>query len=242
MSTELAKLQGGELSADIIAKLQKHTEEERERIGKSGGGDAISINNGKRIFEMPNEQEVTEFEGLIVDFAYRNEYYIGAYNPKVITPPACFAIAPTTTMLMPSANSPIKQNQTDCATCQQNQYGSHPTTAGKACKNTVIMAILPPDAEVVDSHDIWILKTSPTAIKHFNKYAAKISQMNLPLGAVRTKFFLDPDSEYASVRFEAVSVEGECVDAVIARKAEAAKRLMEEPDVSSFEMPTKKGK
>jgi len=238
MSTELAKLKGGELSADIIAKLQKHTEQERERIGKSGGGDTISILNNKNLFVMPNEQEVSEFEGLIVDFAYRNEYYIGAYNPKVITPPACFAIAASTAQLVPSNNSPVRQNETDCATCQQNQFGSHPNGNGKACKNTVIIAILPPDASLIDSHDIWVLKTSPTAIRPFNKYASQISGMNIPIGAVRTRFFFDPDNEYTSVRFEAMGVEADCIDGIIERKDEAAKRLLEEPDVSQFEMPT----
>jgi hypothetical protein len=238
MSNELANLSGGELSADIIAKLQQHTEDERSRIGASGGGDVITINNGKRIFVMPNEQEVTEFEALIVDFAYRNEYYIGAYNPKVITPPACFAIAPSTTQLTPSANAPIVQSQSDCATCQHNQFGSSPTGAGKACKNTVIIAILPPEEDSIDSHDIWVMKISPTAIRPFNKYASKVSQMNLPIGVVRTRFFLDPDSAFASVRFEALGVEADCIDGVIARKEEASKRLTEEPDVSQFEMPT----
>lgn len=237
MSTDLAKLSGGELSADILAKLQKHTEQERERIGGAGGGDTISILNNKNLFVMPNEQEVSEFEALIVDFAYRNEYYIGPYNPKAITPPACFAIAPSTSLLVPSDNSPMKQNQNDCATCQQNQYGSAPNGSGKACKNTVILAVLPPDAEMVGEHDIWVLKTSPTAIRPFNKYASKISEMNIPLGAVRTRFFFDPDSEYTTVRFEALGVEADCIDAVVARKGEAAKRLMEEPDVSQFEMP-----
>ena len=236
MSTSLAKLSGGELSADIIAKLQSHTEEERERIG-SGGGDAISVNNGKKLFVMPNGQEVEEFEALIVDFAYRNEYYMGAYNPKVITPPACFAVGASTAVLSPSANAPIPQNQSDCATCQQNQFGSSPNGGGKACKNTVILAILPPDEAELDSHDIWILKTSPTAIKPFNKYAAKISSMNLPIGVVRTRFYFDPDLAYASVRFDALAVEETCIDGVMERKEEASKRLMEEPDVSQFEMP-----
>jgi hypothetical protein len=175
MSNELANLSGGELSADIIAKLQQHTEEERERIGNSGGGDTITVNNKKNLFIMPNEQEVEEFEALIVDFAYRNEYYIGAYNPKVITPPACFAIAPSSAQLIPSASSPVRHNETDCATCQQNQFGTHPNGGGKACKNTVIIAVLPPEEDVVSSHDIWILKTSPTAIRPFNKYATKVS-------------------------------------------------------------------
>ena len=237
MSNELAKLSGGALSADIIAKLQQHTEDERSRIGKSGGGDNITINGKKSLFIMPNEQEVEEFEALIVDFAYRNEYYIGAYNPKEITPPACFAIAANSTDLVPSDNSPVKQGQ-DCATCQQNQFGTALTGGGKACKNTVLIAVLPPDADAVAEHDIWILKTSPTAIRYFNKYATKVSQMNLPLGVVRTRFYFDSELDYASVRFEALGVEADCIDTVIERKPEAARRLMEEPDVSQFEMPT----
>jgi hypothetical protein len=237
MSNELARLSGGTLSADIIAKLQQHTLEERERIGKSSGGDTISVNNGKKLFEMPNEQEVADFEGLIVDFAYCNSYYLGAYNPKVITPPACFALATTPTKLVPSDNSPIKQNDGPCATCQHDQFGTSPTGGGKACKNSVLIAILPPDIGQIEKHDIWVLKTSPTAIIPFNKYASHVSGMNVPLGAVRTKFYLDPDSTYASVRFEAVGVAVECLDTVIARKEDAAKRLMQEPDVSQFEIP-----
>lgn len=237
MSNELAKLGGGELSQDIIDKLQQHTSAERERIGSSAGGDAITVNNKSIKFEMPNEQEVTEFEGLIVDFVYRNEYYIGAYNPKVITPPACFAISPSSSDLVASDKSPIKQNDSDCATCQQNQFGSHPNGAGKACKNVVLLAILPPDIETVADHELWVLKTSPTAIRPFNKYASKVNTMNVPLGAVRTRFFFDPDSDYASIRFEAVGLEGDCIDFVIDRKQEARERLLEEPDVSQFEMP-----
>lgn len=236
MSTELANLSGGELSADIIEKLQQATEQEKERIGPAGGGDNITINNGKKLFIMPNEQEVDEFEALIVDFAYRNEYYIGAYNPKEITPPACFAIAPSTTQLIPSDNSPVKQGD-DCAVCQQNQFGSHPNGNGKACKNTVILALALPNAGDISSAELWTLKTSPTAIRHFNKYATGISGMKLPLGAVRTRFYFDPESDFASVRFEAMGVEADCIDAVLARKDEATQRLMEEPDVSQFEMP-----
>ena len=237
MSNELARLSGGELSADIIEKLQQHTEDERSRIGSSGGGDLITINNKKNLFILPNEQEVGEFEALIVDFAYRNEYYIGAYNPKEITPPACFAIAGNAVDLVPSENAPMKQNQTDCATCQQNQFGTAIVGGGKACKNTVLIAVLPPDVNEIPGHDIWVLKTSPTAIRPFNKYATKVSQMNLPLGVVRTRFYFEADLDYASVRFEAMGVEADCIDALLERKDEAAMRLQEEPDVSQFELP-----
>jgi hypothetical protein len=240
MSTELQTLSGGQLSQEILDKLQQHTTDERQRIGSSAGGDVITVDNGKKVFVTPKEQELSEIECHIVDFAYRNEYYIGAYNPKVITPPACFAIAASSVQLAPSDNSPVKQNQTDCATCQQNQFGTSPTGAGKACKNTVLLALLPVDD--VAGHDIWIVKTSPTAIRPFNKYASKISQMNIPIGVVRTKLYFDPDASYASIRFDALGIEADNVDAVMARKDEATKRLMQEPDVSQFEMPNSGGK
>jgi hypothetical protein len=236
MSNALMKLAGGELSTELMDKLRSQAEQERQRIGSSAGGDVITISNGKRKFIMPNEQELDEFEAHIVDFAYRNEYYIGPYNPKEITPPACFAIASSTAQLTPSENSPIIQSQTDCSTCQQNQFGSHPNGAGKACKNTVILAVLPPDG--VADHEMWVLKTSPTAIRPFNKYASMVSQMDISLSVVRTRFFFDPESEYASVRFEAVGVGPENFDALLERKAEAERRLQQEPDVSQFEMPT----
>ena len=62
--------------------------------------------------------------------------------------------------------------------------------------------------------------------------------MNIPLGVVRTRFYFDPDSDYASIRFEAMGVEADCIDMVMERKEEALARLFQEPDVSSFEMPT----
>jgi len=235
MSKDLQALSGGALSADILAKIQSYADEERDRVGSSGGGDMISINNGKRVFTLPNGNETEQFEGFIVDFAYRNEYYMGAYNPKNIQPPACFAIAGSESELTPSDNSPVKQNDGDCSTCQHNQFGSHPSGGGKACKNTVILAVLPA-ADYAES-DIWVLKTSPTAIRPFNEFARKVGNMGLSLGIVRTRFFFDPDSAYASVRFEAMGIEVDDMDTLFGRKEEGTRRLQQEPDVSQFEMP-----
>jgi hypothetical protein len=235
MTKDLKAFSGGSLSKEILAKLQQTAASERDRIGSAGSGDVISINNGKRLFSLPGDQEVAELEAHIVDFAYRNEYYLGPYNAKDIQPPACFAIAPSEAMLSPSDNSPVKQNEDTCATCQQNQFGTHATGKGKACKNTVILALLPPNE--AEEHDIWVLKTSPTAVPYFNKYASKVNQMNIPLSVVKTRIFLDPDSTYASVRFEPLGVDEKNIDILIDRKDEAAARLRQEPDVSQFEMP-----
>jgi hypothetical protein len=64
--------------------------------------------------------------------------------------------------------------------------------------------------------------------------------MDMPLGVVRTRIYFDPSLDYASVRFEAMGTienAGAVVEKIMARKEEAARRLMEEPDVSQFEMP-----
>lgn len=233
MSNELMSLVN-ELPADMREMLAEQVAEDISRIGATGGKDLIKVTQDKR-FELPNGQVVDEFEAHIVQFVYRNEYYLSNFNRNKITPPACFAIAESASGLSPSDNSPVKQNQSDCGTCQQNQFGSSPTGDGKACKNTVLIALLPVDDAA--THDIWVLKTSPTAIRPFNSYVAKIAQMNIPVSVVKTRVFLDPDSTYASVRFEAKGVEGDNLNALTARKVEAMSRLKQEPDVSSFEMP-----
>lgn len=234
MSTDLATIQN-QLPADIRAMLAQQVASDIERLGAVGGKDTIRVTQDKK-FELPNGDVVDELEAVIVDFVYRNEYYIGAFNRKATQPPACFAINPVAADLKAEDLSPLKQSDEGCATCQQNQYGSSPAGDGKACKNTVFLAVMPPDA-TADS-PIWVLKTSPTAIKHFNSYVAKVARTaQVPVNAVTTKIFFDPSSTYASVRFDALGVNP--VFAVTqARQTEARHRLMQLPDVSNFEMPT----
>jgi hypothetical protein len=149
--------------------------------------------------------------------------------------------------MVASSNSPIIQNEEGCAGCQQNQFGSATQGNGKACKNEIVIAVLPPDPAVIRDHDIWVLKISPTALTAFNKYASSVtskkipdSEYNYPLGLVRTQFFFDPNSQYATVRFKEMNPEPNCLDVVLDRKEEAMNRLLEEPDVSSFVMPDSK--
>lgn len=235
MSTDLVAIQNL-LPADVRAMLAQEVSSDIERLGAIGGKDSIRVTQDKK-FEMPNGDLLDELECVIVDFVYRNEYYLGNFNRKAIQPPACFAISATSADLTPSANSPLKQAEGGCATCQQNQYGSSPNGDGKACKNTVFLAVLPPDATA--DTPVLVLKTSPTAIKFFNSYVSKIARSaQVPVRAVVTKLYFDPANTYASVRFEAAGV-NQNFKIAQERLDEARHRLMQEPDVSSFEMPAK---
>lgn len=238
MTTDLATIQN-QLPADIRAMLAAQVAGDIERLGAVGGKDAIKITQDKK-FELPNGDLVEELDAVIVDFVYRNEYYIGNFNRKQITPPACFAISPVAAELSASDNSPMKQSEGGCAVCQQNQFGSSPNGDGKACKNTVFLAVLPPDA--TEDTPIWVIKTSPTAVKHFNSYVSKVARSaQVPVTAVLTKIYFDPSSTYASLRFDATGV-NPIFGMSHARKDEARHRLMQEPDVSTFELPNTSGK
>lgn len=228
-----------QLPAEVRELLAKQIQADVSRLGAIGGGDVIHVTQDKK-FQMPDGTTTESFDAVIVDFVYRNEYYGRAFNPKQITPPACFAINPEAALLSPSPNSPMVQSPNGCSTCQQNQFGSSPTGDGKACKNTVYMAVLPVDATA--DTPIMVLKSAPTAIRHFNNYVSKLAQTaRVPVNAAVTKLKFDEASSYSSLRFETAGANMNYPLAV-ARQSEARHRLMQEPDVSKFESPTKGGK
>lgn len=232
MSNELVTLQK-QLPADLRAQLAAQIAADMGRLGAVGGKDTIRITQDKK-FELPTGDLLDSLEVAIVDFVYRNEYYPVAFNRKQITPPSCFAISETAATLKPSERAPQPQGA-DCGTCQQNQFGSSQQGDGKACKNAVMMAVLPLNADA--DTPLWVIKTSPTAIKHFNSYVAKVARVaQVPVTAVATKLFFDPASTYASVRFDTIGV-NPVFEATLSRRDEARHRLMQEPDVSGYEAP-----
>ena len=231
MSKDLAAM-AGKLPAEVRKKLEEDIAKDISRIGSTGGKDIIRATQNKK-FELPDGSTVDEFECHIVAFAYRNEYYTTAYNPKEITPPECFALSDSESTLQASDNSPKKQSSDSCAVCQHNQFGSSPTGAGKACKNNVLIALLPTDPKTIEEHDIMVLKMSPTAIRPFNKYVKEILGQNVPINLAKTRVYFDQSSAYASISLEVVGFNADHYDILEGRKAEATQRLAEEPDVSS---------
>jgi hypothetical protein len=232
MKTDLTTTQTT-LPAEVKAKMDEQMLADVKRLGAVGGRDAIRITQDKK-FEMPNGDVLDQIEGVIVDFVYRNEYYPEAFNRKQIRPPTCFAISPEAEGMHPSVNSPEMQDEgRGCDKCQWNQWGSSPTTNGKACKNTVYMALLPPGA--TDDDPVWTLKTSPTAIKPFNGYISKlVHSLGKSKDSVVTRIFFDPASPYASVRFEPMGVNDGLAETQ-KRFGEARARLLQEPDLTSVD-------
>jgi hypothetical protein len=192
-------------------------------------GNKIRVTQDKQ-FALPDGTKTREpLHLVIVDFCSRNMFYEGAFDKDNVQPPTCFAIGEIPTKLVPSDNSPVKQADS-CAECPNNVFGS--AGAGKACKNTRLLAVLPPDAKPEDP--IWLLEVSPTAIKGFDGYVNGLaSRMTLAPFSVVTTVSFDENKDYPSLTFG----EPEPLDDAepfVARIEEAQKMLAAEPDVSGY--------
>lgn len=219
------------LPVDFKALMQQQLETLQKRLSPSSG-DKIRIGQNKT-FTFPDGVSTRDpFECVIIDFVTAHDYYDSGYDKENISPPDCFARGVDPSNMKPSDNSPNKQAE-DCASCPNNQFGTG-LGKGKACKNTRLLAVLPPDA--TEASPIWVLTAAPTAVKWFDKYiqglAAKHSVMSW--GAITTVGF-DPASDFPSLRFAQPRLLTE--DRALffySRMGEAHTRLMQEPDVSKF--------
>lgn len=238
-STAVAvKKAGGAVAiANIQEALRAQAEANAARV-EPGGGKSIRIGQDKS-FTLPDGTKTREALALVVvDFVSRNEYYEGAYNKDDIVPPNCIAIHPEPKGMVPLASSPDKQCD-DCASCPMNQFGSAPTGSGKACKNTRVLAVMPPDAD--EDTEIWTLKVSPTGIKAFDNFVASTNRTFQlpPVGVVVTVNFSD-GKDYPCLEFTDPQP-NDNVAVHFARQNEAREMLMREPDFSGFgaEKPAK---
>jgi len=220
------------LPAELRDEMAAQVAVDLARLGSTSGKDAIRVSQDKQFIFPDDTMAPGPIDLIVVDFVYRNEYYLGAFNRKEIQAPACFAVSPEQNNLVPTDNSPKKQADR-CDKCQWDKYGSSAQGDGKACKETVYLAVLTPDA--TEDSPLYVLKTSPTAIRPFNQHVAKVGRMiSLPIHAVVTRVFFDPGVTYASLRFD-IAGPNPIFDLTAKRKEEARARLLQEPDFSSFE-------
>lgn len=195
-------------------------------------GNYIRVTQDKQFVLPDGTKTPGPLQLVVVDFIASNRFYESAYDPKNPTPPACFAIDTNPQKMAPSANAPLAQAK-DCQACPMNQFGSDGD--GKACKNSRILAVLPPDAN--EDTPMWLLATSPTANKGFDGFVTSVARVfqTPPVGVVVTVGF-DPSVTYAKLTFSDPQALGdEQLMAFYARQEEAMAMLTVEPDVSKFQ-------
>jgi len=213
-----------------LPEVKKNYEEDVAKLAKrlqAPTGSRVTISQSKT-FVMPDGNEVESFQGIIVDFVSANFYYPKAFKRGEVNPPSCFAISEDSIGMHPSKNSPEMQSSEGCDACWANQWRSKEN--GKACQNTRLLAILPPDAD--SSTPVYLLKISPTGTRAFDGYIAACGRkFQRPPRGIITTFVFDEKSDYASVRFvDPAPVDDELIGVIEAKLAGVQEILKKEPD------------
>lgn len=222
-------------------QLAKEAQAMQQRIS-AATGDRIRF-NGSHSFITPEGDESEELEVVVLDFVSTNLFYDRPYDKDNPAPPACFAIGPEPSNLVPSSNSPDVQSDT-CSACPMNQFGSALTGKGKACKNSRLVAVspLPGDNETMAEMPIWVMAIPPTSLKAFDGYVRGLAtrHQSVPIQFL-SRIVHDKADQYAAPRITADRpLTKDELAAAMERRAEAQERLTAEPDVSQYEPPKPK--
>lgn len=126
---------------------------------------------------------------------YIKGYQEGAENVK----PDCFSNDGT----HPDSSSESPQAKS-CATCPHNEWGSkvgdNGATKGKACQDTVRMAIATPD----QLNDPYLIRVPPASIRALGEYGAMLKKRGVGYNAVVTKIGFDMESPSPKLTFKPV--------------------------------------
>jgi hypothetical protein len=229
-----------QLPVNIAELLKKEAEELGKRI-QAPGGDKIKLTKDKQ-FKLPDG---TKHPGpltvVILDFVSTNQFFDKPFKEGEAAAPACFAIGLEPNSMAPSDNSPKKQSDT-CGKCPNNEFGSKGD--GKACRNMRKLAVIAGAGDTAGdvNSSMWVLEVSPTAIKAFDAYVSSVkTQFGVPPIGVVTDIFMDPSSDFQSLRFGNPQLNPN-LETHFSRRAAARERLLAEPDVSRYTESTAKKK
>lgn len=186
-----------------MVSIQERIKAELATINKTVAaptGRTISLKG--KVFNLPDgKTSQGPITAVILDHRNFNRYYKGQYNPQDIQPPTCFALSKELSGMGPHPDALTPQADT-CHDCAMNQWGSAAVGKGKACRNTVRIAIAPADASADDEPSLIVV--SPTGLKSWTSLVNKVGQAGMLPVQVVTEISFDPNQAYPSLVFKAM--------------------------------------
>jgi len=183
---------------DIKAQLAAELKELDKTVAPPSGH-RISL-KGKTFTFPDGKTSPGPITAVVLDWRSINAYYKGAYNSQKIEAPNCFALAKLRDDLKPSENCSDPQDK-ECEDCQWNEWGSAPGGGrGKACKNQIRIAIVPPDA--MPNTPPWTIDLAPSSTAAFTNFVNSVAGplCMLPIQVQVTVDF-DQNTDYPKLTF-----------------------------------------
>jgi len=190
MEKEVAvREQAGALSTGNEFSVEKSMEEIEPRLPQ------IGIVHQGQLFVMPDEEKVTDFEGVILDVNKANAYWEKSFSESGGgTPPDCSSVNGLT------ADDNVEDcpaSDRQCIGCPMNKFGS--AGRGKACKNLKRVHIL------LEGHQLPLrLTLPPTSIKAFDLYVSLVGSLGHPYQMVKTGFSLKESQNKEGIKYSEI--------------------------------------
>jgi hypothetical protein len=161
-------------------------------------------------------------------------YYASAYDPNAeASAPDCMSTDGETPD--PGVAHPVCDN---CATCEMNAFGSGRNangqpTAGKACTDTKIMAVL-------YKNDVYQLRVPPASLRALSAYMSALKARRVSPGNVITYIGFDPDVDYIALTFRTGKFIPEAHIPAIMERSETpeVERIIAPPKMTSQQAPS----
>lgn len=183
---------------DIQAQIKAQLEIQKQTV-EAPTGNKISL-KGKQFTLPDGTTSAGPLRAVILDYRTVRQYYKGVYNQNDPKPPVCFAVSKLAEGVVPSDKSEEAQCGS-CDDCSFNEWGSAPTGKGKACKNSMLLAVVPEGADA-DS-PIMTVSVSPTGLKSFNAMISKMTTSGFMPAQMVVEMSFNPNEQYPQLIFKA---------------------------------------
>ena len=199
------------LPADLQDEFAVHVNRDKA-TATSAGWPYISTQGSTEIMTL-NDAAIGDpgIDAVILGGNRINMYYEGGFQPGVFRPATCFAVASLDwdaseidEKMAPPADLPSRMSD-KCSTCPMNAFGSAEQGRGKACKNTVRLALLLEGADYAKAEGV-MLSIPPTSLKPWTQYVSQFTAVNRPIGTIRSRITKVPNQAGAGfmLRFEPI--------------------------------------
>lgn len=146
-----------------------------------------------RLNNVPIGGEEGELDAIVLGANRANMYWPKDFQSGQFAPATCYAVASLDwavedldEKLAPPPDLAGKQAER-CAKCHWDAFGTATRGRGKACKNTVRLALIPSDAGDYSKADGCMLSLPATSLRAWTAHAAPYLAMGAPVFCVQTR-------------------------------------------------------